>query len=118
MLGHERPPRRTRPDDPGQPGAGDALGRADAARSAADPYTDSGGGAIDADADYFPYGWDGDPGANTYTTTFDDTSGRYDSSYTVSDCDCNRDTGTVCPAHTGYAPSDIPAVNPDSDPAT
>jgi hypothetical protein len=50
MLGHERPPRRARPDDPGQPGAGDARGRSDAARSAAGPYTDTGGDAIAADA--------------------------------------------------------------------
>jgi hypothetical protein len=128
MLGHERPPRRARPDDPGQPGAGDAGRRSDAARSAARPDTDTGGAVIDTPkvrhailkpADIHSVG---PARADTYTTTFADTSGPYDSTYTVTvtDCACSRDTGTVCPAHTGHTVSDAgsAALNPDSDPAT
>jgi hypothetical protein len=127
MLGHERPPRRARPDDPGQPGAGDARGRSDAARSAAGPYTDTGGGA-----------------AITYGITIRGVSNGTDTVWAsnpfavaepfryCSDCGAAHSFGRhiragaephcdtcTCATPDTRAPADIgTATNPDSDPAT
>jgi hypothetical protein len=118
MLGHERPPRRARPDDPGQPGAGDTRGRSDAARSAAGAYTDC---VCDTYAKCVARCLDSlcCPDCYCQSVAFWDAL-AYAESYTVTDCACSRDTGTVCPAHTGYTASDAgsAAHHPDSDPAT
>jgi hypothetical protein len=121
MLGHERPPRRARPDDPGQPGAGDARGRSDAARSAARPYADRGSRTIGT---YRVH--PADCNAVARSRAFFDTLAREESrgnsdAYAVAraasdalpDCDCDTHVGTLADA-LGHAA----AVNPDSDPAT
>jgi hypothetical protein len=123
MLGHERPPRRARPHHHGQPGAGDARGRSDAARSTAGPDTDTGGAAIVADAG--PY-W----GYTTTHTCRDTVCHCFEFGLTIDRTHWFSDPGTLtlperhcdtctCAAPDAGAASDLgSATNPDSDPAT
>jgi hypothetical protein len=121
MLGHERPPRRARPDDPGQPGAGDARGRSDAARSAAGPDTDSGGGAAitygitiaatDERAQFYGHGH-ALPDVNA-------PAGRYPYADGCLVIKHPRGGSVFVPAaDAGTAPAPSKSLNPDSDPAT
>jgi hypothetical protein len=122
MLGHERPPRRARPDDPGQPGAGDARGRSDAARSITGPDTDSGGDAIDTRPELLdPIAvaaryTERHPGAYLHVVGYSRTVAN---SYDFYDPGSAR--FVVWTPGASYDPADpifSKSLNPDSDPAT
>jgi hypothetical protein len=128
MLGHERPPRRARPDDHGQLGAGDAGRRSDAARSAARPDTDTGGAAIAADTDAItaPTEFYGNPDGSRVLP-----AGYFNNGFTVTESEWHEfaDDIGICDEHPqphcltctcARTASDAGtlALNPDSDPAT